>query len=241
MDEHELLHDFDHSAQLVEDFVVVRYGEADAQALMREARQEYEAIIPRIPKIPGLRARVFNAFLRITAQEIAVYKAMKKRGRTAAEAWEICQEAIRLNMEVFPRWKAALLRRLMFSSLSKKVMRRRAQQRDPKRVGAFEMRYIAGNGDGLHFGVDYTRCGNLELAKALGASEFAPYICMSDIPLSEGLGWGLTRTKTLADGCDHCDFRFRKGGATLITSKTPEVQATIETIKRRTASVHGSR
>ena len=82
------------------------------------------------------------------------------------------------------------------------------------------------------FGVDYVRCGNLELAKKLGAEAFAPYICMSDIVLSDALGWGLTRTQTLADGCSHCDFRFKKGGETQISSKTPEVQATIERIRR---------
>ncbi len=41
------------------------------------------------------------------------------------------------------------------------------------------------------------------------------------------LSWDLTRTQTLADGCDHCDFRFKKGAGMQITSKTPEVQETI--------------
>ena len=70
-------------------------------------------------------------------------------------------------------------------------------------------------------------CGNFELVKKLGAEEFAPYVCMSDIPLGNALGWDLTRTQTLADGCDHCDFRFKKGAGMQITSKTPEVQETI--------------
>jgi len=66
-----------------------------------------------------------------------------------------------------------------------------------------------------------------------GAEEFAPYVCMSDIALSDAMGWGLIRTGTLADGCETCDFRFKKGGKTQISSKTPEVQATIEKIKKK--------
>ena len=65
-----------------------------------------------------------------------------------------------------------------------------------------------------------------------GGEEFAPYICLSDIALSDALGWGLLRTQTLADGCSHCDFRF-----TQISSKTPEVQAAIENTRNSEADL----
>ncbi|MDJ0867421.1 MAG: hypothetical protein QNK03_15025 [Myxococcota bacterium] len=42
----------------------------------------------------------------------------------------------------------------------------------------------------------------------------------------------MIRTQTLADGCSHCDFRFKRSGETRITSQTPEVQATLERIAR---------
>ena len=54
---------------------------------------------------------------------------------------------------------------------------------------------------------------------------------MSDIALSDALGWGLMRSQTIADGCDYCDFRFKKGAATQIDSKTPEVRAVIAKIR----------
>ena len=68
------------------------------------------------------------------------------------------------------------------------------------------------------------------LVKKLGAEEFAPYVCMSDIALSNAFEWGLIRTQTLADGREFCDFRFKKGGDTKISSRTPEVQETIKRI-----------
>jgi len=58
---------------------------------------------------------------------------------------------------------------------------------------------------------------------------------MSDIALSEAMGWGLIRTQTLADDCPHCDFRFKQGGATQISSKTPEVQEAIDRIGKKEA------
>jgi hypothetical protein len=226
-----LLRDFDRTARLVRAVVIDRYGESVADRLYHDARQEYEAIIPRIPHIRGARSRPLNAFLRITAQEVAVYKAMKKQGKPPDQAWTICDEALRLRVKEFSRWKAWLLRRLMYSPPVKRRVRRRAEEKAQLRFGDFEVRYVMGNDDDFHWGVDYVACGNLELVKKLGAEEFAPYVCMSDIPLSAALGWGLIRTQTLADGCDHCDFRFKRGGATRITSKTPDVQRTIDALQ----------
>ncbi len=49
------------------------------------------------------------------------------------------------------------------------------------------------------------------------------------------MGWGLKRTQTLADGCQYCDFRFKKGAETQISSKTKEVQEAIDAIKAKEA------
>jgi hypothetical protein len=179
---------------------------------------------------------MLNGFLRTTAQEIAVYMAVRDRGGSPAEAWEICHEAIRLRMVEFPKWKRWLSRRFMYSGIVRRIMKRREANRDQPRFGDFEVRYHTGDGSDFDFGIDYVRCGNLELVKKLGAEEFAPYVCMSDIALSDALGWGLIRTQTLADGCSHCDFRFKRNAQTQISSKTPEVQQTIEGIERRSHS-----
>jgi hypothetical protein len=231
-----LLRDFDKTAELARRFLASRYGEKGAASLSHDAREKYKEIIPQVRWTKGARGRVMNSFLRGTAQEIAVYKAVEERGGTAPEAWEVCHEAIRLRMKGFPKWKRWLLQRLMFSGVVRWIAKRREEQDEQVRVGDFEIRYLAGDGSDFDLGVDYVRCGNLELAKKLGAEEFAPYVCMSDIALSNALGWGLIRTQTLADGCSHCDFRFKKDAETRISSKTPEVQETIERIEQQSLS-----
>jgi hypothetical protein len=40
-------------------------------------------------------------------------------------------------------------------------------------------------------------------------------------PLSELMGWGLTRPRTIADGAPICSFRFKKGGATYVPIPQP--------------------
>lgn len=43
-----------------------------------------------------------------------------------------------------------------------------------------------------------------------------PVMYAMDIVAREMFGWGLTRTMTIADGYEKCDFRYKKGGKTNI-------------------------
>jgi hypothetical protein len=230
-----LMKDFDRTSALIKASLVARYGKEFTSTLQSEARQEYEKLIPEIPYIKGPRARMLNSFLLTTVQELAAYKAMKKYGKLPGEAWELCHQALRFRLAEVPHWKLWLMRRIMFSRLVRKIVARRARLQQKVRFGDFEVEYLIGEGDQFDFGVNYLQCGNLIFVKKHGGEEFAPYVCMSDIVLGETLGWGLIRTQTLADGCPHCDFRFKKGSPTQITSKTPEVQETIERIRKKEA------
>jgi hypothetical protein len=231
-----MLNDFDETANLARSFVISNYGVDFTDILHRDARQEYEAMIPEIPHIGGPRGRILNSFLLITAQEVALYKAMERHGKTPAEAWEICHEALKLRMKKYSRIKRWFMGRLMYSSFLLRRMKKMAERGEQPMFGDFQVKYVIGNGQDFDFGVDYIRCGNYAFAKEQGVEEFAPYVCMSDIALGNALGWGLIRTGTLADGCETCDFRFKKGAGVQISSKTPEVQATINKIAGREAS-----
>lgn len=208
-----------------------RYGKELAWELYAEAREEYEKIIPQVPYIKGARAKALNAFLLITAQELAVYRIMKKHGKSAGEAWELCNEALTLRMEEFSKIKRWILKKLMFSRFLMSRVKSRAEKNEQLKFGDFEIRYVKGDGKEFDWGVDYVKCGNYNFMKDQGAEEFAPYVCMSDIALGNALEWGLTRTHTIADGYETCNFRFKKGSENRISSKTPEVQRTIEKIK----------
>ena len=226
-----LLKDFDKTCSLTRDSMIIRYGEDFVDSLLKEIREQYEKLIPEIPFIKGVRARFLNTFLIITAQELAVYKAMQNHGKSASEAWELCHQAIRLQMETIPKWKRWLMKQFIFSDFVRKIMIKRESTHETGVFGDFKLKYLAGKDDDFDIGVNYLGCGNYNFAMKHGGTAFAPYICMSDIALSDALGWGLTRTQTLADGYSYCDFRFKKGATTNISSKSPEVQNTIAKIR----------
>lgn len=43
-----------------------------------------------------------------------------------------------------------------------------------------------------------------------GAFELAKYVCKLDYVMFDMIGIALTCTKTIADSCESCDFRFKK-------------------------------
>jgi len=84
--------------------------------------------------------------------------------------------------------------------------------------GVYVFKFVEGDNENFDFGIDYLECASRKFLAAKDALELAPYICVTDILQSEKFGWGLTRTMTLAEGGEKCDFRFKKGGKTNITS-----------------------
>ncbi|MGB8021081.1 MAG: L-2-amino-thiazoline-4-carboxylic acid hydrolase [Candidatus Nanopelagicales bacterium] len=69
-------------------------------------------------------------------------------------------------------------------------------------------KFVDGTGQPFDFSLDNTECGAVKSLHAQGADELAPYLCAGDYALAEAMGAGLTRTGTLAWGCDRCDFRW---------------------------------
>jgi len=68
------------------------------------------------------------------------------------------------------------------------------------------------------FAFDVKRCAYAEFYKALGEPELGfLLVCTADFATAEGFGPDikLTRTQTIMQGADHCDFRYRRdtGGA----------------------------
>jgi len=52
--------------------------------------------------------------------------------------------------------------------------------------------------------------------RAEHAFELTPYSCAIDKHVSELMGWGSTRLKTIAENFSRCEFRFKSGGETRV-------------------------
>jgi hypothetical protein len=115
-----------------------------------------------------------------------------------------------------------VLRSYVFSGLRRRRLEKAARDSQERRYPAdwvFEI--VPGDGQSFDYGKDVTECGIVKYLDAQGADELAPYLCEWDYIMAETLGIQLRRTKTLAWGCDRCDFRMTRDGTTRsVSSRT---------------------
>jgi len=219
-----LLKDFDRMAARVRRVLVSRYGEEQAKAILTESRREYEALIPQIPYI-GEKSPML-IFLLPTSRYLAVYRALQKRGATVEDGGRLIYEMMEAETKAIPGPVRRLMGYLWFSPLFLRRVRKRAAESQKRQYpGGYVFTYIEGDGRDFDWGIDYTECSGCKLLTAQDAMELAPYVCAVDKVTSELLGWGLTRTMTLAEGFEKCDFRFKKGGETSLATR-PKVKGT---------------
>ena len=190
-------------------------GEAQAEKFMCESRQEYEALIPRIPFIGNSFATL--SFYKPVTRYLAVYRALQKHGRTVDEAGCLIYRMGTEEALAIPPLGRRVMEVLWFSRWLRKLVKKRAINSQRRIYPAdFVMNYVEGDGQEFDYGVDYIECANCKFLQAENAFEIAPYVCATDKPISELMGWGLYRRTTIADGSPICKFRFKKGGKTQV-------------------------
>ena len=210
-----LLRDFDKSLARVKPSLLSWIGEEQSRRLHRHSREEYEALIPRIPFI-GVNSPLLVFFLP-TTRYLAVYRGLQRQGLTIEDAGRLTLEIGTGALRAIPSMARRLIGYAWFTPWFMNRLRKRTIDSQQRRYpGDYVLSYVCGDGREFDYGVDYTECASCKLLEAENAMELAPYVCAVDKFASELLGWGLKRTMSLAEGAHKCDFRFKKGGETSV-------------------------
>jgi len=212
-----LLRDFDKMTRHAKGVFESHYGEDFTNTVIPEIRQEYEALIPQIPYIGNKKP--FTEWLFATAQFLAMYKVLKRHGKSLEETGKIGYETSEQMLNAYPKFVLRFFGRATFSRKRLENARTYAEESQKRKYpGDYVFRFIEGDNENFDFGIDYSECASHKFLAAQDALELAPYICATDILQSEKFGWGLTRTMSLAEGGEKCDFRFKRGGRTNVAS-----------------------
>jgi len=211
-----LMKSFDSAVARVKPTLVARYGEEEANALMRESRQKYRDLIPQIPYIGG-RNPLLDMFFFPASRHLGIYKAFLIHGKTTEEVGRLAYEIGEREIRAIPALARRAIGVLWFSSwFTNRLQKRAALSGDRSYPGGYVAAFVPGDGKEFDYEFDYYSCAVLNLYRGQGVAELVPYLCAIDRIASELLGWGLRRTMTLAEGGAKCDFRFKKGGDTCV-------------------------
>jgi hypothetical protein len=205
----EILTQFDVHARAWRPFLATSYGDEFAEAVLKDAREQYEALIPEIPYIGGDENPMTRHLVRSTTS-LVLYQVMKARGKTAEEVGKVVYNAVVEVVSQLPPQPAKEL-----SSEYVAEERHKAQKSQERHyLGDWVWDFVEGNGVEFDYGYDFLECGTQKLYHAYGADEFLPFYCYLDFITHRTIGWGFARTMTLAEGHEKCDFRWKKGGKT---------------------------
>ncbi len=206
--------EFDLVAKSARSVLETHLGE-NTNERITQARHEFENLIPQLPYIGGKQP--FTEFIVFTAMLLAVYRINKAQGQTAEQTGKL---VFKIGREFLSSYPAILLYRFGRMNFSRRhldgLQRKAIESHQHIYPDGYVFDFIEGDGKTFDYGVDYLECGSCKFLAKQGAPELASYLCPVDILYSEALGWGLTRTMTLAEGAERCDFRFKRGGKTNI-------------------------
>lgn len=189
-----------------------RFGASEVALMRREMLDEYGSLIPRVPYVGGRRNR-WSSNLTLSAWALAVYRVVLRHGGEAQDAGRVVYDCARGMVARVPRpLRARMLRPRR--ARAERQARWTQQRRYP---GDWVCEVVDGAGQPFDVGMDITECGIVKFLHAQGADELTPYLCHLDYVVAEASGVRLTRTKTLAWGCDRCDFRMTIPGKTTAT------------------------
>ncbi len=212
------LKDFDLYASRMRPVFESRFGMGLAGDMISAARQEYEILLPGLPDVGGKQP--FLQFTLATGMFLAMVRVTTKQGIPLEETGQVFYDGCRQLLQTLPGVIQRFVGRSYFTKRHLERIRNASQASHERLLpDGYVFDFVEGDGKSFNYGVDYLECASVKYLKGQDAAEIAPYLCPIDILYSDAFGWGLKRTKTLADGDERCDFRFRKGACTDVLVK----------------------
>ena len=198
-----------------EKVLATHLGQSRARALVQVARQEYAALTPEVPYIGG-EDNMFTEWLTYGVYYLAVYYVLKSLGQSVEQIGRIIYETFEA-MADHPQWLIRLAGSLRYGQGYVEELRVAAAESQRRRYsGDWVCTFVEGDRETLDYGLDITECGICTFYHAQGADELAPYMCLSDYVVSYVFDRGLVRYKTIAEGAEVCDFRYKQGRETFV-------------------------
>ncbi|MGD0663197.1 MAG: L-2-amino-thiazoline-4-carboxylic acid hydrolase [Syntrophorhabdales bacterium] len=186
--------------------LAVSLGEQTARDVMRKGRSLYGDIVVRSPSIGG-RKNPNTMNVLVAAFVAAIYKAAD--GKLSPEGMgEVFSNAVE-HTTAFKLFAKLTGKRNFTRQWQDKRHQWAVASQGKAYPADFVSTFVYGKTIN-EYGVTYSECGICKLLQREGCAELAPELCKFDYVTAKYMGCTLTRTKTIANGDEMCDFWFSK-------------------------------
>ena len=137
---------------------------------------------------------------------------MKEKGLPAEIVGHMIYKLNEIDLESIPKQKALAEGAKKFTPAALEKTKKWAKWTQQRQLpDNWVAEYIEGNGRDFDFGYDFSECAICKYFHSKKMPELAPFVCLNDFLRSQTLDTGLARNKTLGQGDNVCNFRYKKG------------------------------
>jgi len=187
-----------------------RYGQQLAETAVTESIPEFEQLILHISYIGGSANSMTDTLVEMTSL-LALYRVLKREGKPVAEIGDLFYEIAQAQVNRFPKILRHLIGRFYLSRWNfRRLQKKAAVSQKRQYPGDFVIELVPSQDSQSLQGINYLECGIVKFFAQQEAAELTPHMCRIDFLLFPAMGIQLSRTGTIAQGCTHCDFRFKQ-------------------------------
>ena len=191
-------------------YLTAKYSSDKAGTICGDARAEFGRLLPGLPFIGG-DSHPGTKWILLAGHWLAFFRPMQAKGYSTQDSARLMYDLYLEYLNTVSPDEMKKKGEMRFSESYLQGLKQRAESKTRFNEHDWVSTFVPGNGSDFDYGYDYLHCPCCEYFKSHEAAELAAYFCLLDFPEHKLMGTGLTRTKTLAQDDDLCDFRFKKG------------------------------
>jgi hypothetical protein len=186
-----------------------RFGASIGSDLSREIGLEFANTSFLLPDIGSAEENKWVVYMPPASYALAAYRVLVPGRMDIEQFGKLFFETVQEQMTNL----SSSIMKIIGTDQGMKEKTRLLAERSQRRQYAEDwvINFVEGDGQEYTYGIDVTECAIQKYLARQGAPELTRYLCLTDYITSEAIGRGLVRNKTLAEGCDCCDFRYKKG------------------------------
>lgn len=201
---------FESSLNSAQTYMTVKYNPDVARTVCREAKAGFEKLLPELPYIGGDN-HPGTKWILLAGHWLAFFRPMKAKGCSTQDSARMMYDLYVEYLDTLSPDEMKKRGEMRFSESYLQALKKRADNKTRFNENDWLSNFIPGDGNDFDYGYDYVHCPCSAYFKTHDAGQLAPFFCLLDFPEHKRMETGLIRMKTLAQGDDVCDFRFKKG------------------------------
>jgi hypothetical protein len=212
-----LMKRFEYSLKIAKDLLMERFTESKSEDLINQMRNKYEDILTKAPDVGG-KKNLFVSIITDKLSLLAMLLILEKEGYGYREIGEFANNFTEIEtkngMERAEKKGMNLLDLYFNNTFFNSVKTHCNDTLRRKYPDNWVMEFVDGTNEEFDYGLNVSECAIHKVYKRLGAEKYAPFACLIDFAQAHVLGFGLSRSKSLANGALGCDHRYTKNGKT---------------------------